>query len=239
MTANARPTVVLIPGMGNTALLWSAQVDALSADYEVVVPGYEGAESIDAMAEKVLAQIPAASFSLVGFSLGAYIALHLVRRHAERMDRLALISASPFADTGQVIADRERLIAQALENYDGVLEGIGRFIVCPDGPRAREARDAVTTMGRELGVDEFCRQQRVASERPDARELLPAIRVPTLVLCGAEDPVTPPGGNRYLAEHIPGASLQVLEKTGHLLPLERPQEVNRSLADWMQHGDCK
>lgn len=239
MIASDRPTVVLIPGMGNTALLWSAQVDALAADYDVIVPGYEGAESIDEMSKLVLAQVPAGSFSLVGFSLGAYIALHLVRCHAPRVDRLALISASPFADTDEVIRGRERLIAQAEQDYDGVLEGIGKFIVCPDGPRACEAMEAVATMGRALGVDEFCRQQRVATQRPDACGQLASIEAPTLVLCGAEDRVTPVSGNRYLAGHIPGASLQVLENTGHLLPLERPREVTRLLGEWLQRGDCK
>lgn len=236
MTASVRPVVVLVPGMGNNARLWSQQVTALSSDYKVIVATYEGAESIEEMANRVLAQVPTGSFSLAGFSLGGYIALNLAGRHAERIDRLALISASPFPDSEQAIMERQLLIARAAENYDGVLADIAKFIVCPDGPFAREARDAVMVMGRELGVEEFCRQQRAAMQRPDAREALSSIETQVMVLCGAEDRVTPVSGNQYLADHIPGASLRVLERTGHLLPLERPVEVSQFLGQWLRSG---
>lgn len=234
MSAGGRPVVVLVPGMGNNARLWSQQVAALSGAYRVVVGDYHGAGSIEEMADRVLAQVPSGSFSLVGFSLGAYIALNLVGRHAGRIDRLALISASPFADSPQAIEERELLIARAQDDYDGVLADIGKFIVCADGPFAREARDAVTVMGRELGVEEFCRQQRAAMHRQDVRDRLSSIELPAMVLCGAGDRVTPVSGNQYLADHIPGASLQVLEHTGHLVPLERPGEVSRFLGEWLR-----
>jgi pimeloyl-ACP methyl ester carboxylesterase len=219
--------------MGNNARLWSAQVRDLSDDCEVIVADYTGAASIDEMADRVLAQVAARSFSPVGFSLGGYIALNLIGRDAVRVDRLAFISASPCADSDQVIEQREFLIEQAQEDYDSVLEDIGKFIVCPKGPFARETREAVTVMGKELGVEEFCRQQRAAMRRPDSREQLSSIQLPVRVLCGAEDRVTPVSGNRYIADHIPCASLQVLEDTGHLLPLERPAEVCGFLREWL------
>lgn len=232
--ARPLPVVVLVPGMGNNARLWSAQVEELSANYEVVVGDYVGATSIEEMADRVLAQLPAGSFSLVGFSLGGYVAFNLVGRVAERIERLALISASPFADTQDVVRQREHLIGKAREVYDSVLVEMGKFIVYPEGPCARETRDVVRLMGKELGVDEFCRQQRAAMQRPDCRDILASIRCPVQVLCGAEDKVTPRSGNRYLADHIPGATIQVLEKTGHLLPLERPAEVSDFLLTWLQ-----
>lgn len=234
MNKEVRPVVVLIPGMGNNARLWSAQVAELSDNYDVIVADYSGAGSIDEMADHVLLHVPEGSFSLVGFSLGGYIALNLVGRVAERIDRLAFISASPFADSDEVIKQRKLLIEQAKEDYDSVLEGMGKFIVCPDGPHAGETRERVTVMGRELGVEEFCRQQRAAMLRPDSCEQLSSIRLPVRVLCGAKDRVTPVSGNRYIADHIAGASLQVLDDTGHLLPLERPAEVTGFLRDWLQ-----
>jgi pimeloyl-ACP methyl ester carboxylesterase len=74
VTTDQKPVVVLIPGMGNNARIWSAQVDELSEDYEVIVADYCGAVSIDEMADRVLLQVPAGSFSLVGFSLGGHTA---------------------------------------------------------------------------------------------------------------------------------------------------------------------
>ncbi len=233
MTAKPE-TVVLIPGMGNNARIWTAQVDELSWDYDVIVADYSGADSIEEMADRVLVQVPAGSFSLVGFSLGGYIALDIIGREANRVERLAFISSSPYADTKEAIQQREFLIGKALEDYDSVLEDMGKFVVFPDGPNAEHTREVLTIMGQELGVEEFCRQQRAAMKRPDCREQLGSIRCPVRVLCGENDPVTPVSGNRFLADNIHGATLKILGKSGHLLPLERPAEVTALLQDWMQ-----
>lgn len=238
MTADPEHVVVLVPGMGNNARLWAAQVDELSDEFQVFVADYSGAESIKEMADRVLTEVPARSFSLVGFSLAGYIALNLVGRVAERVDRLAFISASPYADSQQAIQQRESLIDRALQDYDAVLEEMGNFVVFRDGPHAEHTRQVLKIMGQELGVDEFCRQQRAAMTRLDCREQLGSIRCPVRILCGENDAVTPVGGNRYLADNIHGASLQILGNTGHLLPLERPAEVNEFLRDWLQQAAC-
>jgi pimeloyl-ACP methyl ester carboxylesterase len=234
VTTNAKPVVVLIPGMGNNARIWSDQVNELFDDYCVITPDYSGAESIEEMADRVLAQVPAGSFSLVGFSLGGYIALSIIDRVEERIERLALISSSPYADSEEAIRQREFLIGKALQDYDSVLEDMGNFVVFGDGPNAEHTREMLKIMGHELGVEEFCHQQRAAMMRPDCREQLGSIRCPVRVLCGENDPVTPVSGNRYLADNIRGASLQIVGDCGHLLPLERPAEVNRFLRDWLR-----
>ncbi|MGI9249292.1 MAG: alpha/beta fold hydrolase [Woeseiaceae bacterium] len=238
MTTDHKPVVVLIPGMGNNARIWTDQVHELSDDYEVIVADYSGAESIDEMADTVLAQVPAGSFSLVGFSLGGYIAMSIIDRVGERIERLALVSSSPYADTEQAVQQREFLISKAQQNYNAVLEDMGQFIVFADGPHAENAREVLTIMGQELGAEEFCRQQRATMKRADCRDLLGSIRCPVRVLCGRDDPVTPVNGNRHLADNIRGASLQILDDTGHLLPLERPAEVNGFLRDWLQQPVC-
>lgn len=234
MITAAKPVVVLIPGMGNNARIWRAQVNELSNENHVIIAGYSGAESIEEMADHVLAQVPAGSFSLVGFSLGGNIALDIIGREAERIERLALISSSPYADSEQTIQQREFLIDKALQDYDSVLEDMGNFVVFRDGPNAERTREMLTLMGQELGVEEFCRQQRAAMVRSDCRAQLDSIRCPVRILCGENDPVTPVNGNRYLADHIRGASLQIIPDSGHLLPLERPAEVNDFLKDWLQ-----
>ena len=234
MNRSELPVVVLIPGLGNNARLWSEQITELSDEYEVIAPDYSGAETITEMADSVVSQIPVETFSLVGFSLGGYIALHLVSLVPARVERLAFISSSPYADTDKAIKQREFLIGQAHEAYESLLDDMGNFIVFAQGPRAHQAREALIRMGHELGAEEFCRQQRATMQRPDCRGLLASIACPVRVLCGREDPVTPVGGNRYLAENIRGASLQILDDAGHLLPLEKPAEVSQFLRHWLQ-----
>lgn len=233
MNENTKAVVVLIPGLGNNSRLWAGQVEALSNDHEVIVADYCGAESIDEMADRVLAQVPAATCSLVGFSLGGYIALRLADRAAERIKRLAFVSSSPYADSEKAIQQRALLISKAVQNYSSLLEDMSQLIVFADGPNARSARETLIRMGQELGVEEFCRQQRAAMQRADSRELLSSIRCQVVVLCGKEDRVTPVSGNRHLADNIPGATLEIIHGAGHLLPLEHPAEVNRCLRGWL------
>ena len=233
MTERTGDVVVLIPGLGNTSRLWAAQVAALSSAREIIVADYSGAESIDEMADRVLAQIPATRFSLVGFSLGGYIALKIARCAAERITNLLFVSTSPYADSEIAMQQREVLISKARRDFASVLEDMSRFVVFADGPNAANARKVLVSMGQELGVDEFCRQQKAAMRRPDSRDLLSSIECPVRILCGQQDRVTPVDGNRYLAENIRGATLDIIQGAGHLLPLERPVEVTRFLRDTM------
>ncbi len=236
MTSEKKPVVLLIPGVGNNERLWTGQLAALGAGHEFVIANYVGAVSIEEMADRALAQLPPGPFSLVGFSLGGYIALNIVGRFPERVERLAFISSSPFADSEEISKQRQAIVKSAQKDYRGVLRSMSGFIVFAGGPNAEQARKTLFRMGEELGVDEFCRQQQATMERQDCSALLPTIRCPVRVLCGADDPVTPVSGNRYLVENIPGATLQVLEQTGHLLPLERPDEVNGFLRAWLLSG---
>jgi pimeloyl-ACP methyl ester carboxylesterase len=77
------------------------------------------------------------------------------------------------------------------------------------------------------------RQNIAVAARPDSRPLLPTIACPTLVLCGDADLVTPLEHSREIAAGVPGAELQVVERCGHMLTMERPAEVNAALARWL------
>ena len=85
-----------------------------------------------------------------------------------------------------------------------------------------------------MQTDSPAQVQRATMRRVDCRAWLNNIDIPTRVLCGAQDVVTPPPGNRYLAEHIPGATLEVIEGVGHLLPLENPEATTAFLLDWLK-----
>jgi pimeloyl-ACP methyl ester carboxylesterase len=88
-------------------------------------------------------------------------------------------------------------------------------------------------MAEDTGVDAFLRQQRAIMARPDARPSLAAIRVPTLVLVGEGDELTPPALSQEIAAGIPGAGLVTVPDCGHLSTVEQPAAVNAALAQWM------
>ena len=234
MVQTSKPTVILIPGLGNTERIWSHQIGALGDAADVIVADIGGCQSVGQMANAVLEQAPSAPLSLVGFSLGGYVAMHILRQHADSVARLALISASPYADSEVAIEQRKRLNAAAREDFRRLLVDMGKLVVFPRGPNTESTRICLVEMGEALGVEEFCQQQEAAMKREDCCDLLAEVDVPTRVLCGRNDLVTPIDGNQRLADGIAGASLEIVEKAGHLLPLERPEVVNRFLLEWLK-----
>jgi pimeloyl-ACP methyl ester carboxylesterase len=88
-------------------------------------------------------------------------------------------------------------------------------------------------MGADTGTEAFKRQQAAIMGRPDNRPILGSIRVPTLVLVGREDVLTPPEMSQEIASAIPGARLEIVPDCGHLSTMERPEAVNRALRAWL------
>jgi pimeloyl-ACP methyl ester carboxylesterase len=99
-----------------------------------------------------------------------------------------------------------------------------------DSPLVKIIRD----MAERTGIDGFVRQQTAIIGRPDSRLDLKGIDVPTLILCGREDAITPLARHEEMAALIPGSQLTVVEACGHLSTLERPQEVNQALRAWLE-----
>src|SRR5688500_2720009 len=112
-----RPTVVLLPGLLCDHAAWAAQCAALT-DAHCIVPSYGLRDSLEAMARAVLEMVTADRFALAGHSMGARVALEIVRRAAQRVDRLALFDTgldaiAPGADGARERAQREALLALA------------------------------------------------------------------------------------------------------------------------------
>ena len=88
-------------------------------------------------------------------------------------------------------------------------------------------------MAAETGAEAFVRQQQAMMSRSDSRLLLTAIRCPTLVLVGDGDELTPPDLAKEIASGISGATLTIVPDCGHLSTLEKPEAVNKALAEWL------
>jgi pimeloyl-ACP methyl ester carboxylesterase len=89
-------------------------------------------------------------------------------------------------------------------------------------------------MAEDIGAKGFVRQQRAIMGRPDSRPGLAAISVPTMILVGAEDQITPVAEAREIADGIGGnARLRTIPDCGHLSTLEAPQAVTEALLSWL------
>ncbi len=225
--------LVLLPGLMCDARLFQPQIARLSRDRAVTVAPIGSGDRIEEIASGLLDQLPH-RFALAGLSMGGVVALELVRRAPDRVTRLCLMATDAQADTPQIAANREELIvgAQAGRLEEVMRSVIGSETLAP-GPQRLPILDDMLQMATELGPDLFVRQMRALQRRPDQQGTLRRIKVPTLVLCGAHDTLTPVRKHSFMAELIPEAVLYVVEDAGHLPTLEAPEETTGALIDWL------
>lgn len=232
----AKPSLVLLPGLLCDRELWRAQTAALGSVASCQVADLTRDDTIGAMAERVLAHAPA-RFALAALSMGGYVAFEILRRAPERVERLALLDTSARPDTPEASRDRERLIALAeAGRLDEIHSALWPRLVHPDHRNDRDLQDALVGMMRETGAEAYIRQQRAIMARADSRPSLPGIEIPTLVLVGEGDSITPPEIAREMAEMIEWASLVVVPDAGHMSTLEQPDRVIQAMQLWLSRS---
>ncbi|MCR9135279.1 MAG: alpha/beta hydrolase [Alphaproteobacteria bacterium] len=225
---------VLIPGMMCDARLFAPQIEAFSADRPIHLAPIGGAETIEAIAAGVLEQAPP-RFALAGLSMGGIIAMQIMAMAPERVDRLALLDTNPWPDLPETSANRDRQIALVRQ---GQLVAVMRDEMKPnylaDGPERGRILDLCMDMALSLGDDVFVRQSSALKIRPDQCKNLEAVRVPTLVMCGAEDTLCPLDRHEEINRRIQGSRLLQIEGAGHLPTLEQPDATNAALREWLE-----
>lgn len=234
MTDMQRATPYLLPGLICSDYVWRAQVAALGRYGAVAVPGYGDADSITAMARRALADAPG-RLAVAGHSMGARVALEMLRLAPARIDRIALL------DTGVHPAqpgEREKRMALlATGQRHGMRALVDDWLPPMVHPARRQDEDfmrPLRAMAVGAGIETFARQIRALLSRPDAGVQLPEIDVPVLVGVGRSDEWSPVAQHEAIAARIRGARLVVFENAGHMAPLEAPDAVNRALIDWLE-----
>ena len=213
--------------------LFAAQIDTLGAEFDCRVFAFREHDSLAAMAGALLDAAPE-RFTLIGLSLGGYLAFEVMRRAPARVERLALLDTTASADSETRRAGRLADIATVeAGGIDALIPQLpGRWLL-----PAHQQRDYLTmlmaSMARSIGAEGQRNQQRAMLGRPESLADLAAVRVPTLVLCGAGDAVTPLADHEAIAARIAGARLVVVPESGHLSTIEQPEAVNRALLDWL------
>jgi pimeloyl-ACP methyl ester carboxylesterase len=229
--------LLLIPGLLCDAALWRNQINSLKDIAESHVADTTTADGIEGMASHILAKAPP-RFALAGLSMGGYISLQIMRMAPERVLKLALIDTSARPDTPAQTARRRQTIelAQAGSGqFKGVTPQLMPNLIHPDRIHDEALVAQITEMAERVGRDAFLRQQTAIMGRIDSRPFLKDIRVPTLVIGGKQDSITPPAILYEISESIAGAQLHIIEDCGHTAPLEQPVAVNRLMRLWLHH----
>lgn len=233
-----KPVLLLLPGMLNDAGVWGEVVEALFGVAEIrALPAFRQ-DSIAAMAQAAwhsVADVPAATpVLLAGFSMGGYVALHMLAQPERPLAGAALVSTSGRPETPEGAATREKTIAAMQANFPKVVDGILQWGT--DAPTP-ETTERLRAMMLAVGADTAIRQSRAIIGRGDHRAALAALDLPVAVLCGRQDRITPPALSEELAALLPGARLELVEGAGHMLPSEQPRAVADVLAALLRRID--
>ena len=229
----SRPVVVLMSGQLLTAETWAAQVPALARDYDLRYADHVHDDTIAAMSERLLAELPQ-RFSIVAHAMGGFVAFETLRRAPERVERVALLSTLAPSD-GLAQTERRQGYIQLVQDgrFDQVVEERIPILVHP----ARREDDAllsrVRRMAIQTGPKTFLRQQRAIMSRADSRPSLALIDCPTLIVWGRQDGIASLPQQEEMSAGVPGAHLEIIEDCGHLSPMERPVTVTGLLQDWL------
>jgi pimeloyl-ACP methyl ester carboxylesterase len=246
--AGLGPPLLLLHGVGSGAGSWLAQLASLATRRRVIAwdaPGYgesdrlpdpaPGAADYAAAALGLADVLRLERFILLGHSLGAIMAAALCARHAARIERLIL--SAPAAGYGKAPADERaarigpRLREMARLGPVGLAEQRARNLLAPNASAEAIAHvRAVMSQLRPDGYEQACRLLGQA----DIFEDLGAIAVPTLVMCGDADAVTPEDGCRRIAAAIPGARYETLRGVGHASYIEDPAQYDAALLRFLE-----
>jgi len=232
---STRPTLILIPGLLCDAALWAHQVVGLSDVADVQVADITGEITMVDLARSILVDAPD-KFAVAGLSMGGYVAQEIMRQEPNRVTHLALLDTNARADTAVQSANRKALMTEAeAGGFDDIAPKLLPKLVNAEHARTPAIANVVLQMAARVGVNGFLNQQDAIMGRVDGRADLAHIDCPTLVLCGADDELTPPKVHEEMADGIGGnATLVMVPDCGHLSPLEQPQAVNAALRAWLR-----
>ena len=189
------------------------------------------------MATELLNKSPS-KFTLIGLSLGGYVAFEVIRRALHRIERLVLIDTTAKADHAERRQGRLNDIAKVRSGGMAALspELPARWLL-PAHAVKPDLVMLMDSMAHSVGVKGQFNQQTAMRVRPDSQKDLQQVAVPTLVLCGRQDLVTPLADHEAMHEAMaacmPGAQLEVIEDCGHLSTIEQPEAVNAVLKKWL------
>ncbi len=233
MSSARRPVLYLLPGLLCDGSIFAAQREGLADLCEVRSPHFRGLDSIDAMAQRVLAEAPE-RFALAGFSMAGRVALQIMALAPERVERLCVFDTGVKPPAPGEAQRRQVLVDLAYR--EGMLALADAWLPPMLAPSSR-GNAAITSPLVEMicrsTPDDHALQIKALLSRPDARPVLKKIKCPTLVLCGALDEWAPPAQHREIADAIPGAKLEVIDGAGHFVSVEQPAAFTRALRDFM------
>ena len=249
-TGIGRP-LVLIHGYPFNRSMWDEQVNALTHSYRVIVPDLRGFGETDSsdgpatmnrMAQDVahlLDHLGISQAAVGGLSMGGYVTLAFYKQFPSRVRALILADTRASSDTDEAKQTRAQQAEKALtEGMAGLADAMLPKLLTPETvskhpeivKRVRDMMVKTSPQGAAAALHGM-------AEREDQTSLLSQISVPTLILVGSEDPITPVADSEKMHQAIAGSRLVVLEKASHVSNIEQAEPFNAELERFLRESD--
>ena len=232
----SRPPLILIHGAGGSFLSWHPYLRRLAGEtvYAPDLPGHgesegNGRHSIEEYADDIacfMEYVSIESAVIAGLSMGSGVALTLALRYPQKVWSLALLGSGAKLRVAQSTLNT---IGNP-ESFAAAVENVNRACFSPYASQDLIAlsKKSMLNTGPNILLGDY-----LACDQFDVTAQLAQIRIPTLILCGAEDMMTPPKHSQYLKDNIRNSQLHIIERSGHMVTLEQPDAVAKLLKQFL------
>lgn len=231
--------LLLLPGMMLDHGLWQKMMPQLSSISPIIYADLSLDATIEAMAKRALSHSPS-RFTLVGFSMGGFVARAIMRIAPERVERLILIASSVRPDSPDTLSNKEK-IAAGLSLHPGRFRGLGQKVISaslsPQNENDETLHQIIKEMSVRVGEKGYLHQ--LMLKRPDDKHRLAEYKCPTLVIAARKDRLRTVEESKEMANAIPGAKLVIIEESGHMIPLEQPGPLLKVISEWLEANPSK
>jgi pimeloyl-ACP methyl ester carboxylesterase len=241
------PPVVLLHPFPANHELWLPAAQQLASRYRVILPDLRGhgdsgvGEGPATMAKhaadlnRVLDDAKIGRAAFAGVSIGGYVLFELWRRNRDRVSSLTLIDTKASPDTPEGRAGRLQSAADVLER--GTEPFIDSMLPKLLGATTRHARpdlvEAARKMMLKMSPEDISLVLKGMAERPDSTPTLKTITVPTLILVGDEDTLTPVADAELMKQNISSSQMKIISKAGHYAVWEQSEEAGKVLRQFL------
>jgi 3-oxoadipate enol-lactonase len=244
----AGPVLLLVHGFPLDHTMWRHQIDEFSRGYRVISPDLRGfgqsslgegevtmrryADDLAALLDRLAVR---ERVVFCGLSMGGYIAWQFWQKYSDRLAALVLCDTRAVADTPQARAGRGQLAdkVRAVGSQAAADAMLPKLFAPESGRRhpawLNAAREAILRNSPE-GIIAALHGM---AKRPDATEVMAGIGVPTLVIVGEHDAISPPAEMRSIADRIRSSQFAIIKNAGHMSPLEEPAAFNAELSGFL------
>lgn len=243
------PPLVFIHGFPFDHTMWDAQMMALPQEYRAIsfdIRGHgssdlaEGQYSIEFFVDDfigLLDHLGIKQAAVCGLSMGGYVALRAAERHPERIKALVLCDTRSEADSNEAKIKRAQQVkAVKTAGVKAFAEGFVKAVFAPDtfsrSPQVVQKIQKIIEKNSPIGI---CGTLLALAARTDTTPALPAIKVPTLILVGEHDTLTPPSASRAMQEKIRGSELHIIPNAAHMSNLENSSFFDDKLLSFLKN----